>query len=43
MPGAARGDKTPTEAVGDYQAVMLTRGFGAVENSRRMAAQMFAD
>ncbi|GLY87426.1 FAD-dependent oxidoreductase [Actinoallomurus iriomotensis] len=40
---AARGEKSLTEAVAAYQAVMLPRGFEAVDNSRHMAAQMFAD
>ena len=40
---AARGEKSFTEAVAGYQAVMLPRGFEAVDHSRRLAAQMFAD
>ncbi|GAA5199304.1 hypothetical protein GCM10023322_74640 [Rugosimonospora acidiphila] len=29
-------------AVAAYQAIMLPRGFAAIDNSRRLAAQMFA-
>ncbi|MFQ6397459.1 FAD-dependent oxidoreductase [Nocardia sp. KC 131] len=40
---ATRGDKSLADAVAAYQAVMLPRGFDAVDKSRQMAAQMFAD
>ena len=39
---AARGGKSLVEAVAAYQAIMLPRGFAAIDNSRRLAAQMFA-
>ncbi|MGW4946868.1 FAD-dependent monooxygenase [Actinoplanes sp. NPDC004185] len=39
---AVGGGKSLLEAVAAYQAVMLPRGFAAIENSRRLAAQMFA-
>ncbi|MGK5552593.1 FAD-dependent oxidoreductase [Actinomadura kijaniata] len=39
---AARGEKSLVEAVAAYQEIMLPRGFAAVDNSRRLAAQMFA-
>jgi len=39
---AARGEQSLVEAVAAYQAVMLPRGFAAVDRSRRLAAQMFA-
>ena len=38
----ARGGKSLIEAVAAYQAIMLPRGFAAIDNSRHMAAQMFA-
>ncbi|MVU77623.1 NAD(P)-binding protein [Nocardia sp. ET3-3] len=40
---ATAGLQSLTAAVGAYQAVMLPRGEQAVDNSRRMAAQMLAD
>ncbi|NKY86104.1 FAD-dependent oxidoreductase [Nocardia veterana] len=40
---AARGQKTLTEAVAAYQTVMLPRGRQAIDNSRHLAARMFAD
>ncbi|MEC3955972.1 NAD(P)/FAD-dependent oxidoreductase [Nocardia sp. CDC153] len=40
---ATRGEKSLTAAVADYQTVMLPRGRAAIDNSRRMAAQMFVD
>ncbi|WP_433731945.1 FAD-dependent oxidoreductase [Actinoplanes sp. CA-051413] len=39
---AARGAKSLVEAVAAYQAVMLPRGFAAIDRSRHLAAQMFA-
>jgi len=39
---AARGGKSLVEAVAAYQAIMLPRGFAAIDDSRRLAAQMFA-
>jgi 2-polyprenyl-6-methoxyphenol hydroxylase-like FAD-dependent oxidoreductase len=38
---AARGAKSLVEAVAAYQAVMLPRGFAAIDRSRHLAAQMF--
>ncbi|WP_040807876.1 FAD-dependent oxidoreductase [Nocardia concava] len=40
---ATRGEKSLATALGDYQSVLLPRGHRAVENSRRMAAEMFSD
>lgn len=40
---AARGGKSLVDAVAAYQAIMLPRGFAAIDNSRRLAAQMFAE
>ena len=37
---AARGEKSLTEAVADYERVMLPRGFDTVEHSLRIAGQM---
>jgi 2-polyprenyl-6-methoxyphenol hydroxylase-like FAD-dependent oxidoreductase len=39
---AARGGKSLVDAVAAYQAIMLPRGFAAIDRSRRLAAQMFA-
>jgi 2-polyprenyl-6-methoxyphenol hydroxylase-like FAD-dependent oxidoreductase len=39
---AARGEQSLTEAVAAYQRVMVPRGFDTIENSLRMADQMFA-
>jgi 2-polyprenyl-6-methoxyphenol hydroxylase-like FAD-dependent oxidoreductase len=39
---AARGGTSLTEAVAAYERVMLPRGFDTIENSLRMAGQMFA-
>jgi 2-polyprenyl-6-methoxyphenol hydroxylase-like FAD-dependent oxidoreductase len=39
---AVRGDKSMVEAIAAFQAIMLPRGFAAIDNSRRLAAQMFA-
>jgi 2-polyprenyl-6-methoxyphenol hydroxylase-like FAD-dependent oxidoreductase len=39
---SARGEKSLVEAVAAYQEIMLPRGFAAIDNSRRLAAQMFA-
>jgi 2-polyprenyl-6-methoxyphenol hydroxylase-like FAD-dependent oxidoreductase len=39
---AARGGTSLTEAVAAYEHVMLPRGFDTIENSLRMAGQMFA-
>jgi 2-polyprenyl-6-methoxyphenol hydroxylase-like FAD-dependent oxidoreductase len=39
---AARGEQSLTEAVAAYERVMLPRGFDTIENSLRIAEQMFA-
>lgn len=39
---AVRGENSLVEAVAAYQEIMLPRGFAAIDNSRHMAAQMFA-
>lgn len=39
---AARAGKSLIDAVAAYQAIMLPRGFAAIDRSRRLAAQMFA-
>ena len=40
LAAAARGEKSLTEAVADYERVMLPRGFDTVEHSLRIAGQM---